>query len=76
MTTQELEKLEQKIKDAESEKSRAEGAKEQLEARLKEEFGCDSVAEANAKLEELEQKIRSRKEKYEELMEELTKALP
>lgn len=76
MTTQELERLEQQIKDAEAEKSRAEGAKEQLEVRLREEFGCDSVAEAKAKLEELEQRIRTRKEKYEELIEELTKALP
>lgn len=61
ISEQEYRKLKQEVEDTKSEASRAQGALDQLTARLKEEFGCRDIKEAKAKLAEL----RAKKEKAE-----------
>jgi hypothetical protein len=51
-----LNRIKQRADDAKQATSRAEGALAQVQARLKTEFGCDSLPEAKAKLKELQAK--------------------
>lgn len=71
MNARELELLETRIANAEKEKANAEGALEQLMGRLKEEFGCSTIAEAEEEIRRLEGQITKRSAKLEQLTEEL-----
>lgn len=55
-TVAELNRIKQRADDAKQTASRGEGALAQALARLKNDFGCDSLPDAKAKLKELQAK--------------------
>lgn len=72
MTAAEYERLLESISTCEREASRSEGALQQLMARLKQEYGCDSLEEAEALLKKLEReqerlegKVKKKTEEFE-----------
>jgi predicted transcriptional regulator len=65
LTKEEFEKLKQEVEQARTEAERAQGARDQLMARLKNEFDCDSLEDAKVKLADLKKK----KEVAEKLFE-------
>ncbi len=70
ITEEKYRKLKQQVEDTKAEADRAQGALDQLLARLKDEFECDNLKEAKAKLAELEAKKRKAESVFEKVMEE------
>jgi len=56
---QKLLSLKQKIESAKTEKSKLDGAMESLKKRLLDEFGCKTVKQAEKKIEEMKEKLKS-----------------
>lgn len=65
MDANEFQRIKKKVENLKQEKSRAEGALAEQERVLKESFDCDSLEDAESKLEELERKRDAAKTKYE-----------
>jgi len=70
ITEEKYRKLKQEVEETKAEADRAQGALEQLLARLKEEFDCDSLKEAKAKLNELKAKKEKAQSVFEKVLED------
>jgi hypothetical protein len=57
MTTTDFERLQKKIADKKTERDQKIGQRNQLLTQLKDEFDCDDIDQAKAKLDELEKKL-------------------
>lgn len=68
-----LKELRKKLDDAKSSKARIEGALSVHMKKLKEEFGFDSVEEANKELTVYNKKIEKLKKDYDKTLEEIHK---
>ncbi len=55
-----LQEMKQKVDDAKTNKAKYEGQLESISARLKDEYGLDSIADAEKKAEELEASITAK----------------
>ena len=75
MDLKRYEQLKTKIEEAQQNQSKCEGAKAQLMERLKDEFGCSSLKEAEALDKELSGKITQLEKKLEPLANEIEEAL-
>lgn len=75
MTPQDLHSLKNKIETAKAEKARAEGALEQIKKTWKDEFGCSTIEEIEAKIKETQDQISSLETKYNSLISELETTL-
>lgn len=62
--------LKKKVEQAQQRADKAEGALDQIMKRLKNEFDCNSLEEAESKLKTLQRKEVELKEKFEEAKEE------
>jgi hypothetical protein len=69
MDVREYERLKKKADKLKAEAERAAGALEQTMARLKDEFGCDSLEAAEKLLEKKEAEKEKAEQKYEEELE-------
>jgi len=70
VTVEEFQRIKKKVESLQQEVSEAKGVLQTHLAKLKEEFECDSVEEAEALLEELKGKAESSEQQYTELMDE------
>jgi uncharacterized phage infection (PIP) family protein YhgE len=61
-----FEKLKAKVEALQRRADRAKGALEAAERRLKEEFGCSTTEEAKALLKDMDSKLETAQEKYNE----------
>jgi len=61
--------LKEKVEKARQRADKAQGALEEIMARLKKEFGCDSLPSAKKKLKELEAELVVAKKKFEQAMD-------
>lgn len=68
ITEEKYRKLKQQVEEAKGEADRAQGALDQLLARLKEEFDCSNLKEAKAKLAELESKKKKAESVFEKVL--------
>lgn len=75
MKIEDFTELREKIEAAKVKKSKAEGALEEFMNRLKSEFGCSTIEEAEKKLGKLQAEIDSDEEKLEKDLEEIEKAV-
>ncbi|MFX0132402.1 MAG: hypothetical protein ACFFDN_02025 [Candidatus Hodarchaeota archaeon] len=75
MNQEEIEKLRNKIEDAKTNRDKSQGAIDQIKERLKKEFDCSSIEEAESILNNLEKQIDSHTEKIETLEEEIESKL-
>jgi predicted nucleic acid-binding Zn-ribbon protein len=70
ITEEKYRKLKQEVEETKAEADRAQGALDQLLARLKEEFDCDNLKEAKTKLAELKAKKERAESAFEKEMAE------
>ena len=75
MKEKELLKLKTTINDAKKDSLKLEGEKESLMKRLKDEFGCGTISEAEDKLKASEKKNKKTKKQIDEGIEKLQKNL-
>jgi len=68
-----FEELKRKIEKIRKERDKAEGALDQVMVDLKEEFGCKTIKEAEARMAELKQDAEDSQEKYEAALEDFEK---
>lgn len=68
LTEQKYRQLKQEMETAKSEADRAQGQLDQLMTRLKEDFGCATLKEAKAKLEELEKEKATAEKAFEKAL--------
>lgn len=64
LTEKKYRQLKDDVENAKSEAARARGAQDQLMQRLKGDFGCSTLKEAEAKLEELQKESASLEKKF------------
>jgi len=70
-----LEAKKKLIASAKEEKAKADGAREPLMEQLKDEFGCETLEEAQAELKKMEASMEVLEEEIEEGLEELNKEM-
>ena len=75
MKIADFEKLKEKIEESKAKRARAEGALEQAMERLKKEFGCSTVEEAEAKIEALNKELDKDEADLAELLDIIEKAV-
>lgn len=73
MTIDEFQELESLANNLKEKASRAKGAVDQLHKRLKKEFGCSSLKEAEALLAKRNQKEKSLEEQYQQAIRPIKK---
>lgn len=66
-------KLKQEVEFAKDEANRSKGALDQLKERLKSDFDCDTLEEAEDKLKSLEKKLSKAEKAFEEALEDYEK---
>ena len=71
MTTKEFQQIKDKAEQLNRQIAQNEGELKQLMKRLKQEFGCDNLEEAKAKLEQLKEQGQKLKARLDEKTEEL-----
>jgi predicted RNase H-like nuclease (RuvC/YqgF family) len=75
MKIADFEKLKEKIEESKARRSRAEGALEQAMERLKKEFGCSTIEEAEAKIETLNAELDNDEAELSALLDKIEKAV-
>jgi multidrug resistance efflux pump len=68
--------LKRAAEDAKSESDKAQGAFEQMTARLKSEFGCDSFDDAKKLLKKLEEEMARREREFDKALAEFEEKYP
>ena len=71
MKASEIERIKSLIQKAELEQAKAQGVKDSIKSGWKKKYGFDSIEEAKAKLEELENDLAKNEKKKDKLMKEL-----
>lgn len=71
MKIDELQDLKKKIETAKAEKSRAEGALEQIQKTWQQDFACESVEDIKAKISDVEKVIKEYEEKFNSYIAEI-----
>jgi predicted nucleic acid-binding Zn-ribbon protein len=71
MKIEDFEELKERIETAKIKKSKAEGALEESMNRLKKEYGCSTIEEAEDKLAKLQKEIDSDEDKLEVMLKEI-----
>lgn len=75
MQISDFEGLKKKIEDAKTRKAKAEGALEQAMTRLKDEFGCSTIDEAEEKLKQLQTEIDNDEIKLDSMLKSLDNSI-
>ena len=75
MDIRDVEQLERRLETMQTARSKAEGAKEQIAAQLKSEFGLDSLEAAKAQDEALGNKLRALDQQAYVLVQDVSKVL-
>ena len=70
---QRFQSLQKKVERLKTDKSKAEGALEQLKKQLADDFDCDSVEEAEKLIDELEAKQKADEERFQKDLHEFEK---
>lgn len=70
LSIKDFEKIKSKVDQLKREQSRAEGALESVMERIKDEFDCDSMAEAKELQKKLNEAAKKAETKYREALEE------
>jgi flagellar biosynthesis chaperone FliJ len=70
-TAQELERMKKKVDEAKTKVSNLEGKRDSLLEQLKNDFGLDTVEQAEKKLKELEQQKEELEQQVEEKLQEI-----
>ena len=75
MNIDDFKKLKDKLEAAKQKKAKAEGFIEATLKKLKEEFGCSSLEEAEKKLESLNAQIEKEEKQLDKLLDKIDKAV-
>ena len=75
MKIADFEKRKEKIEESKAKRARAEGALEQAMERLKKEFGCSTVEEAESKIEALNAELDKDEAELAALLDKIEKAV-
>jgi hypothetical protein len=70
ISEKEYNRLKSQVEDARESASEAKGALDQLKKRLQEEFGCETVEDANKLLKEMERKLDKAETEYQEAVKD------
>ena len=73
ITQEQFQALRQEVDEAKSEADRAQGALDQLNVRLRDEFGCRTLKEAKTKLSELQDQQAAAEKEFDTALKEYEK---
>ena len=71
MSVERVAEIQDVLHKAQERKNRTEGALEQLETRMKEEYECDSVEELEVKKDQLDSQLTKLEKRFDRLLNEL-----